>query len=95
MKIMRNYDKATRRKLRELCGIAHERELSEALKKLHIEFSNWQAKKIDAFELKNCVHQFHQKTERQIWTRYSDTGFHDMLVSRALKLAELCRARAN
>ena len=89
--MMKNYNKPTRKKLRELTGIAYERELAKALKKLHEQFNNWQAKNIDTFELNDLIHQFHQKTSREIWKLYNYAGHNDMLVARALKLGFLTK----
>jgi len=83
------YNKPTRKRLRELAAIAHERELAGALQKLHEHFVEWQAQKIDAFELNDRIHQFHQKTAREIWKMYVYAGNEDLLVSRALKLGLL------
>lgn len=69
-------------------AIAHERELAAALQKLHEEFGEWQAQKIDAFELSDRIHQFHQQTAREIWKLYVNADHNQaaLLVSRALKL---------
>ncbi len=63
----RTYNKPTRQRLRKLAAIAHERELAGALQKLHEHFDEWQTQKIDTFELNDRIHQFHQKTAREIW----------------------------
>lgn len=85
------YNKPTRKRLRELAAVAHERELAGALRKLHEQFGEWQAQKIDVFELNDRIHQFHQKTAREIWKMYDYAGNEDMLVSRALKLGLLTK----
>ena len=86
---MTRYNKPTRKRLRALANIAHERELDRELAKLREQFDEWQAQKIDAFDLNDRIHQFHQKTAREIWKMYSNTGDEDMLVARALKLGFL------
>ncbi|MFN2369002.1 MAG: hypothetical protein ABR605_08665 [Desulfurivibrionaceae bacterium] len=83
------YNKKTRKKLRELAAIAHERELAAALNTLHEDFAAWQAGKVDVFELNDRIHQFHQKTSREIWKLYCYQGHADTLVSRAVKLGYL------
>ncbi|OGQ93983.1 MAG: hypothetical protein A2521_04355 [Deltaproteobacteria bacterium RIFOXYD12_FULL_57_12] len=83
------YDKPTRKRFRKLTAIAHERELAGALQKLHDQFDAWQARKIDAFELNDRIHLFHQKTARELWKMYDNTVDEDLLVSRALKLGLL------
>jgi hypothetical protein len=85
----RSYNKPTRKRLQKLTEIAHERELAGALQKLHEQFGEWKAQKIDAFELNDHIHQFHQKTAREIWKMYINAVNEDMLVARALKLGIL------
>ena len=46
-----HYAKSIRKKLRELAGLAHERELSSALKTLDSHFTQWRRQEIDCFEL--------------------------------------------
>jgi hypothetical protein len=87
--IMRSYNKPTRKRLRELAAVAHERELAGALNKLQEDFAAWQAGKIDAFELNDHIHQFHRQTSREIWKLYCYHGDLDLLVSRAFKLGLL------
>lgn len=86
---MKNYNKRTRKKLKELAGIAHERELSGALDKLYEQFKHWKSKEIDAFELNYQVHTFHQKTGREIWKMYVNTGDEAITVARAVSLGLL------
>lgn len=84
----RSDDKLRKKRLRQLAAIAHERELTGALRKLHHHFDEWQEQKIDAFELSDRIHQFHQQTAREIWKLYANAD-HDqaaLLVSRALRL---------
>ena len=59
------------------------------MQKLHEQFGEWKDQKIDAFELNDRIHQFHQKTAREIWKMYINAGNEDMLVARALKLGIL------
>ena len=69
--------------------MAHERELNAALRKLHEQFHEWQDRKIDAFALNDLIHEFHQKTAREIWKMYFNAGADEVLVSRALHLGLL------
>ena len=84
----RNGDKIRQKRLRQLAAMAHERELAAALQALHQQFDEWQTKKIDTFELSDRIHQFHQKTAREIWKMYVNADHNQaaLLVSRALKL---------
>ena len=62
--------KAQRRRLRDLAGLAYERELSDQLAKLEREFGRWRAGELDAFDLAESVHRFHQGPARALYTKY-------------------------
>ena len=85
---MKGYTKTQKKKLRELAGIANERELDQEMEKLYQHFENWRNEKISCFELSELIHKFHQGTSREIWKiyMYSDP---DMAVSRAIALGLL------
>jgi hypothetical protein len=80
-----NYSKSIHKKLRELAGLAHERELSSALETLDSHFTQWRRQEIDCFELNDRIHSFHQKTFHELWKTYSSME-DDFLVGRAVKL---------
>ena len=83
-----NYSKLIRKKLRELAGLAYERELSRALEMLDSHFARWRRQEIDCFKLNDRIHSFHQKTSRELWKTYSSME-DDFLVCRAVKLGFL------
>ena len=56
-----NYSKLIRKKLRELDGLAHERELSSALEALDRHFAQWRRQEIDCFELNDRNSQLSSK----------------------------------
>jgi len=85
---MRRYTKAQKKKLRELAGIANERELDREMEKLYQHFENWRNKKISCFELNDFIHTFHQGSSREIWKIYSYSD-PDTAVSRAVALGLL------
>ena len=85
-----NYSKPTRKKLLELAGLAHERELSTAMETLDSYFTRWRRQEIDCFKLNDRIHNFHQKTSRELWKTYSSME-DDFLVCRAVKLGFLSR----
>ncbi|NQT69861.1 MAG: hypothetical protein HQ552_09795 [Desulfobacteraceae bacterium] len=87
---MHRYTKAQKKKLRELAGIANERELDQEMEKLFQHFENWRSGKISCFELSDLIHKFHQGASREIWTTYA-YGDPDTAVSRALVLGFLKR----
>jgi len=77
-----------RRELRRLAGLAHERELSRALGKLEASFQLWREGKLEAYELNEQVHDYHQGEQREIWGRYK-RGNEAPAVARALALGLL------
>jgi len=82
------YTKAQKKKLRQLAGIANERELDQEMEKLYQHFESWKKKEIDCFELSDLIHKFHQGASREIWKIYTDS-YLDMTVSRAVVLGLL------
>ena len=60
--------KHTERRLRELAALAHERALASALEGLAVDFEHWRQGTIDAFELRDRIHEFHNKTGRRIYS---------------------------
>ena len=84
------YAKTIRKKLRELAGLAHKRELNMALETLDSHFTQWRRQGIDCFELNDRIHSFHQKTSRELWKTYSSME-DDFLVCRAVKLGFLSK----
>jgi hypothetical protein len=85
---MYKYTKAQKKKLRELAGIANERELDQELEKLYRHFESWRKKEICCFELNDLIHTFHQGASREIWKIYTYSD-PDMAVSRAVALGLL------
>jgi hypothetical protein len=85
-----NYSKLIRKKLRELAGIAHKRELNRALGTLDSHFTQWRLQEIDCFELNDRIHRFHQNTSSELWKTYSSME-NDFLVCRAVKLGFLSK----
>lgn len=85
---MDRYTKAQKKKLRELSGIANERELDQEMEKLFQHFENWRSGKTSCFELSDLIHKFHQGASREIWKTYA-YGDPDTVVSRAFVLGFL------
>lgn len=82
------YTKTQKKKLRELAGIANERELDLELEILYHHFENWRNKKKSSFELSDLIHKFHQGPSREIWKMYTYSD-PDTAVSRAVALGLL------
>jgi AAA+ ATPase superfamily predicted ATPase len=73
--------KRINRQVREWARIAHERDLRNALGELLAHFKRWDLGEIDAFELNERVHRFHQDTSREIWKRYATTHLEPAVAS--------------
>ena len=78
-----NLTKAQRRRIRELGGIAYERELSEHLTALESEFKRWRASEIDGFAVSEAIHRFHQGPARDLFSKY-ESPYVDFAVAHAI-----------
>jgi hypothetical protein len=78
-----NLTKAQRRRIRELGGMAYERELSEHLTALESEFKRWRASEIDGFALSEAIHRFHQGPARDLFSKY-ESSYLDFAVANAI-----------
>ena len=65
------WSKKQRRELRELQGLAWERELEEALRSLRTDFDVWEKGEISPFELSDRIHTFHNGRSRELFNAYS------------------------
>jgi hypothetical protein len=83
MKTNREFTKAQRRRLRELGAIAYERDLCAELTKLESEFGRWRAGEIDAHELSDHIHRFHQGPARELFSFYEQSNL-DFAVAHAI-----------
>ena len=73
---MESIPKRVRRQLRELAGMAYERELSQELEKLAQGFEQWRQGTIDAFELNDLIHKHHNGASRELWKHYHYAWLH-------------------
>jgi hypothetical protein len=89
----KNLTKAQRRQLRELGGIAYERDLSAHLAALESEFKRWRTQEIDAFELSDAVHRFHQGPARDLFSTYQPSNL-DFAVAHAIHRGVLSEQEA-
>lgn len=89
----RELTKAQRRRLRELAGVAYERDLSEELAKLEPEFQRWRAGEMDAFALSDAIHRFHQGPSRRLFSRYDGANL-EFAVARAIHRGVLSKEEA-
>jgi hypothetical protein len=65
------WSKKQRRELRDLQGLAWERELEDALRSLRNDFETWARGDISAFELSDRIHKFHNGRSRELFNMYS------------------------
>ena len=78
---MQDVPKRIKRLVREWAGIAHDRDLRNALSELGAQFARWDRGEIDSFELNELVHRFHRNTARDIWKRYATTHLEPAVAS--------------
>jgi hypothetical protein len=89
---MPNKPKSLKQKLRQLAGIAYERELAIATEALQLEFLRWRRNEIDVFELNDHIHEFHKGISRELYNRYSGNELiNSICVSSALHRGVLSR----
>ena len=79
----RELGKAERHRLRELASVAYERELSRVLGELETEFQRWRAGEINAFDVSEAIHEFHQGASRDLFSRYAPAN-HEIVVAQAI-----------
>jgi hypothetical protein len=77
------YPKQIKRELRELASQAYENELGRELRELARHFDGWREGKIDASQLTELVHQYHNGPARELWKKYN-SGFVELLVAQAV-----------
>jgi hypothetical protein len=77
------WTKSQRRLLHELTGKAYERELARALGTLEADFARWHRGEIDAHELSEPIHRFHNGPARRLYAVYTSTD-REMAVGAAI-----------
>jgi hypothetical protein len=63
--------KVQQQRIRELAALAHERELARKLGALEVEFSRWRRGEINAHELSERIHVFHDGAARRLYSVYN------------------------
>ena len=81
--------KAQRRQARAVAEAAWRWRLSEALRDLEGLFSDWRKGHIDAFQLAEAIHDFHQGPNRELWKEYNTGLPPEELAARAIALDEV------
>jgi hypothetical protein len=90
---MGDLTKAQLRRLRDLGVVAHERDLTKELATLDAEFRRWRAGEIDAFDLADAIHRFHDGPARKLNKKYA-TMHPDFEVAHALHRGVLSEEEA-
>ncbi|RAK04160.1 hypothetical protein C8C77_13918 [Halanaerobium saccharolyticum] len=81
---MKGYSKKTKKEIRRLAGLAHERELEIALADLNLKFKQWENEELGPFELDEQIHKFHNKISREIFKKYNSYNMEDHFVAIAI-----------
>jgi hypothetical protein len=93
--------KKQKKHIREMAGVAYEREMTSALDKLLETFQKWKKGELNPFDVNEAIHEFHNGISRDLYKQYAIGGDQpDMAVVIALahgvlKIEELnegCRA---
>ncbi len=85
--IMKTQSKSLKRMLHYWCEIVYQRNLEAELLKLYREFQQWQGGAVNAFELTQAIHKFHQGPAKDLYVRYvmGGPGLEDILVAAAVR----------
>jgi hypothetical protein len=75
--------KMQRQRIRELAALAHERELARELGAVELDFSRWRRGEINAHELCDQIHEFHNGAARRLRSLYNG-DLLDMVVGAAI-----------
>src|SRR5437870_5580396 len=78
---MQDTPKRIKRLVREWAGVAHDRDLRNALGELRVQFGRWERGEISSFELNEFVPQFHDGASREIWKRYATNHLEPAVAS--------------
>ena len=63
--------KKMQQQLRQLAGVAYEREMSAATQALLEDFHRWEKKEMDVFKMNEKIHAFHHGISRELYVRYT------------------------
>ena len=66
-----SFGRQQRRQLRELAGLAWERELAAELRLLSNHFDDWRGGRLGPHELSECIHAFHDGAARALYVLYT------------------------
>jgi len=78
---MSEFNKKQKKHLRELAGLAYEKEMNLALGGLFEEFKKWEKGKLNPLDLNEKIHQHHNYKSRDLYKIYA-MGDPEMAVAR-------------
>lgn len=81
---MNDYSKTTKKEIKRLAKLAHERELEKALSNLYSKFKHWENNDLDSFELDKEIHKYYNKTSKEIFKKYNSNDLIDYFVAIAI-----------
>ncbi len=81
---MKDIPKLIKKALREYADKAYEAELRKELEALSAKFDEWEAGKLDNFDLTEAIHKFHNGPARELYTKYNYSPPLEMLVAHAI-----------
>ena len=72
---IKKISKRDKKKLKELAGIAYEKDLSRCLDVIYGSFENWKSGEMSVWDLNQHIHEFHNEIARSLYKSYtmSDT----------------------
>ena len=80
----RQFTKKQRSEMRQLRLLAWERELGNEIATLDKVIRSWRNGDIDAFDVSDEIHQFHDKRSRSLYSLYSSSGSSSFSVPNAI-----------
>ena len=81
--------KKLKRKIRELCGTAYEREMRRHLDVLFNQFHEWSKGALTTWDLVDHIHTFHDGNARKLYNFYQDPNEFVVAYAVSEKLIEL------
>jgi tagatose-1,6-bisphosphate aldolase len=81
---MTDLTKSQKKYFRQLAGQCYEKEMSLVLETLYEDFQQWKKSEIDPWDLNEKIHEYHDKTARDLWKIYVQMNDPSFAVSIAL-----------
>ena len=74
------YSKSLQKDIKRLARAAHEREMQHCLELLNQKFVEWKNGKFDAWDLAQCIHEFHNGQARDLYNSYQSLSPESFLI---------------